>query len=69
MEISLTGEYSPNATFLQGRKKRMPVVDNVPRLQVSYKGAVKGLLGSDYSYHKLAIIMPNPGNMIIYTSG
>ena len=57
MEINFAAEYSPNATFLQGRKKRVPVVDNVPRLQVSYKGAIKGALGGDYSYHKLAVIL------------
>ena len=57
MEFSFSAEYSPNATFLQGRKKRVPVVDNVPRLQVSYKGAVKGVLGGDFNYHKLALIL------------
>ncbi len=57
MELNVSAEYSPNATFLQGRRKRVPVVDNVPRLQISYKGAIKGLLGGDYSYHKLALIL------------
>jgi len=57
MELNFAAEYSPNATFLQGRKKRVPVVDNVPRFQLSYKGAVKGILGGDYSYHKLALIL------------
>lgn len=55
-EISLAAEYSPNATFLQGRKKRVPVIDNVPRLQLSYKGGFKGVLGGQFNYHKLALI-------------
>ena len=57
MEISLSAEYSPNATFLQGRKKRVPVIDDQPRFQLSYKGAFKGILGGDYNYHKLALIL------------
>jgi len=56
-EVSFSAEYSPNATFLQGRKKRLPVIDNVPRLQFSYRGAFKGILGGDFSYHKLALIL------------
>lgn len=56
-EISIAAEYSPNATFLQGRKKRVPVIDNVPRLQLSYTGGIKDILGGDYNYHKLAAIL------------
>ena len=55
-EFSFAGEYSPNATFLQGRKNRVPVVDNVPRFQFSYTGAYSGILGGEYTYHKLAFI-------------
>ncbi len=56
-EVSIAAEYSPNATFLQGRKKRVPVIDNVPRLQLSYTGGFKGVLGGDYNYHKVAAIL------------
>ena len=56
-EFSISAEYSPNATFLQGRTKRVPIIDNVPRLQISYTGAVKGILGGDFNYHKLAVIL------------
>ncbi len=56
MELNVAVEYSPNATFLQGRKNRVPVIDNVPRFQMSYTGAFKGILGSEHAYHKLALI-------------
>ena len=55
-EFSFAGEYSPNATFLQGRKNRVPVIDNVARFQFSYTGAYSGILGGNHSYHKLAFI-------------
>lgn len=55
LEFSFAGEYSPNATFLQGRKSRVPVIDNVPRFQFSYTGGFKAF-GGDYAYHKLSLI-------------
>jgi len=55
-EFHFAGEYSPNASFLQGRKSRVPVIDNVPRFQLSYTGAFKGIAGGEYAYHKVALI-------------
>jgi len=53
-EISLSGEFSPNTTFIQARERRTPIKSDAPRIQVSYRAGIKAL-GGDYNYHNLSV--------------
>ncbi len=46
-------EISPNKQFIQGRQYRRPIINEYPIWNFRYETSVKGLLGSNYSYHKL----------------
>lgn len=55
-EIKISGEFSPNTAFIQGREIRTPIKSDHPRFQVSYRAGIKAL-GGQYNYHNLSIQM------------
>ena len=51
-EFGLNFRWAPNADYFQGKINRYPIFNKHPIFQFSYFGAPKGVLGSEYSYHK-----------------
>ena len=45
-------EFSPNKQFIQGRQYRTPIINEYPIFRLRYTGSFKGLLGSEYNYHR-----------------
>jgi len=54
-ELSFSGEWSPNTTFVQGREIRTPIISDFPTIQFSYKAGVK-VAGGQYNYHNLSLL-------------
>lgn len=48
-------EYAPNKQFLQGRQYRRPIINKYPIITLRYEGAIKNVLGSDYSYNQVEL--------------
>ena len=51
-EFGLNFRWAPNADYFQGKINRYPIFNKHPIFQLSYYTSPKGVLGSEYSYHK-----------------
>jgi Family of unknown function (DUF5686)/CarboxypepD_reg-like domain len=56
-EAGLTLRFAPNEKFYQGTVYRFPMLTKYPIFTISYKAALKGVMGSEYNYHKLTFTM------------
>lgn len=56
-EFGLSVEYSPNTSYIQGRKRRTPIVSAFPTFQMNYAAGIKGLVGGQFNYHRLSLMM------------
>ncbi len=56
-EAGLTLRFAPNEKFYQGTVYRFPMLTKYPVFTLSYKAALKGVMGSEYNYHKLTFTM------------
>jgi hypothetical protein len=54
-ELSTKIRWAPNQQFVQGQNYRVPIYNRSPIFTLEYKYGAKGLLGSQYAYHKLYI--------------
>ena len=46
---------APNEQFIQGQDRRVPIFNKYPVINLSYSLGVRGLLGGNYSYHRLQL--------------
>jgi len=53
--IGIGFEYAPNKQFIQGRQYRRPIINKHPIWTLRYQASIEGLLGSEYSFHKLEL--------------
>ncbi len=53
-ETGLGIRYAPNEKFYQGTTYRSPMLTKFPVFSVSYRTGIKGLMGSEYNYHRLS---------------
>lgn len=67
--------YSPNEKFYQGRDYRIPIVNEYPVIEFQHILGLKGMFGSQYSYHNLRgklfkrFFLPPLGNLDLYLEG
>lgn len=52
-EAGLTLRFAPNEKFYQGTVFRYPMLTKYPVYTLSYKAGLKGLMGSEFNYHKV----------------
>ncbi|MEQ9426145.1 MAG: DUF5686 family protein [Cyclobacteriaceae bacterium] len=45
--------FAPNEQYYQGPQFRIPIINKYPIFEAKYYRGMKGVLGSDYSYHRL----------------
>ncbi len=64
-EVGFALEYSPNATYLQGRKRRTPISSNWPVFKLRYNFGIDGFLGGEYTYHNVSLNMTKRFSMSI----
>jgi hypothetical protein len=56
-EAGLFLRFAPNEKFYQGTVYRFPMLTKYPVFTLSYKAGLKGVLGAEYNYHKLAFTL------------
>ena len=52
-EAGITLRFAPNEKFYQGTVYRYPMLTKYPVFTLSYKAAIKGVMGSEYNYQKV----------------
>lgn len=52
-ELMVGLRYSPNEQFYQGKDYRIPIINKYPTFQLRYTLGMKGILESQYNYHRL----------------
>jgi hypothetical protein len=53
-EAGVSLRYAPNEKFYQGTTYRAAMLTRFPVFSLSYRTGIKGLMGSEYNYHRLA---------------
>lgn len=56
-EAGVTLRFAPNEKFYQGTVYRYPMLTKYPVFSLTYKAAVKGVMGSEYNYQKVTFTM------------
>lgn len=51
-EASLTLRYAPGESFVNSKQRRIPVTLDAPILTLTHTTGIKGVLGSDYNFHR-----------------
>ena len=54
-EIGFSIRFAPNEQFYQGTVYRIRIPNESPIMSLTYKAGIKGIIGSEYNYHKLAV--------------
>ena len=52
-ELTIGLKYAPHEQFYQGKNYRIPIINQYPTFQLRYTLGVKGLLESQYNFHRL----------------
>lgn len=52
-ELMIGLKYAPHEQFYQGKNYRIPIINQYPTFQLKYTLGVKGLLESQYNFHRL----------------
>ena len=52
-EAGITLRFAPNEKFYQGTVYRFPMLTKYPVFLLSYKAGIKGVMGSEFNYHKV----------------
>lgn len=54
-ELGIGLRYAPNEKFYQGATYRTPFLTKYPIFNLDYSAGVKGLIGSEYNYHRVTV--------------
>jgi hypothetical protein len=54
-ELTASLRWAPNEQFYQGKNMRIPIINKYPVLLLRYAAGVKGVLGSEFSYHNVSM--------------